>query len=87
MAVSNFRAIFEKHKVPEWYDKYFDMENMLKLGSEIKSECDKRGIGKLPGIYYLTIGGSSKDSNAYKFGLMQLAESGELKHEFELEDV
>jgi hypothetical protein len=50
-----FSAIFEYHKIPEWYDHYFPYHDFVKDIEKYIDKCKFNGVTKLPGIYYLAI--------------------------------
>jgi len=58
-----FSAVFEFHKIPEWYDQYFPYTAFVKGIEQYLNRCKDKGINKQPGIYYLAMGEGKSDTN------------------------
>lgn len=61
-----FSAVFEFHKIPEWYDHYFPYNTFVKEIESYGSRRKFKGIDLLPGIYYLAMGEGKSDDNESK---------------------
>jgi len=49
-----FGALFESHKIPEWYDHYFDYKKFTEAIKTQKSSIKSNQLTKINGIHYLT---------------------------------
>ena len=49
-----FGELFEFHKIPEWYNEYFDYKKFSTIITNHKETVKTGRLVKINGIYYLT---------------------------------
>jgi len=49
-----FGVLFEFHKIPEWYNEYFDYKKFTQIISSHKETVKAGNLCKINGIYYLS---------------------------------
>ena len=49
-----FGVLFEFHKIPEWYNEYFDYKKFTQVIANHKETVKSGRLAKINGIYYMT---------------------------------
>ena len=60
-----FGAHFEYHKIPEWYNMYFDYEFLKEVIGLFKVDCNKGECMKLQKDYYFAIEPNTNQWNLF----------------------